>query len=219
MKSIQMKKNICRPLLILFTVFTTTYFFVESTDSFARIIGRCRPTRGQDTNRSERACSLRSQHLENTAKAFEKDVQQRPELANRPFMRVLFWPNLNMGFGHVALEVFRGKKTYDAEPELHVSYAMGNSLYQDLYKHQQLPEVIELPPLSDQNYNNFIKWFNNSPYSGQNRSISYGSDYDPIHHNCANAVFNCLENSGYSLPRSPRIARPRLIRNIAWRLQ
>lgn len=161
---------------------------------------------------------LYQQHLANTESKFKKDLENGWGTNGRTsFVRILYWPNMNMGFGHVVLEAFPNKSS--AIPEIYVSFAMGNDMLVDLQKHGMLPEVIELPTFSEENFHNFVNWFKSSPYIYPRQDgRRYGDDYTLTGHNCAHAVLNCMEKFGYKFRRNYSICRPSVVRSIALNL-
>lgn len=159
---------------------------------------------------------LYQQHISNTAAKFESDLRlgRGGTPGHTAFCRVLYWNNLNMGFGHVAIEVFADKRS--PTPTIYLSYAMGDNLRTDLAKHQKLPEVIELPTMPNQNLQNFRAWFDNCPYN--HRNSGYGSHYNLTKNNCAHAVIYAMEQFGYKFKRSYTLCRPSKVKKIAYRI-
>ncbi|MBF0316268.1 MAG: hypothetical protein HQK50_17845 [Oligoflexia bacterium] len=159
------------------------------------------------------ADALYEQHLEKTKVVFERELSEgrSGNEGAESFVRVLYWPNMNMGFGHVALEIFQGK--LNPTPTRYLSYAMGNNLKVDLQKHGILPEIITLPFISDQTMQNFISWFDHSSYSTARGN--YGSDYALITHNCAHAIFYSLRELSYDIWSSCRLCTPKKIRSMS----
>lgn len=109
---------------------------------------------------------------------------------------VLYWDNMNLGFGHVAIEIRNAATDDDLT---YISYAMGNDYEVDREKHGKDPVRVQLSVPSEEQFQKFLTWYGESPYSNP-MSASYGSDYDLLRHNCAHAALNVLRALGYTLP-------------------
>ena len=140
-----------------------------------------------------------------------------------PRCTVLYWPNKNLGFGHTALFVHSND---NIKKDIYISYAMGNNYLLDINKHEMEPEKFTLPPLKRKNYDNFVKWYEESPYNYRKFNIyyfdtseRYGDQYSFLNNNCAHAVVNSLKAFGYKLKLTPHWGlRPYEVKKEAKRL-
>ena len=133
-----------------------------------------------------------------------------------------YWPNKNMGFGHVALEVAdnnSGKYRY-------MSWAMGNAYYADEAKHLIEPEIIPLPIKSRVQSDMFFEWFERSPYGKRvfthegDFNREYGKEYRLLTNNCAHAVIKGMKALGLNVNSNRHFALlPKEVRKIALKLK
>ena len=120
---------------------------------------------------------------------------------------LLYWDNKNLGFGHVATEIYSGEKS---EPSYYISYAMGNVYEVDREKHGKDPVRLVLPMRSNTELQQFEEWLRSSPYIDP-FTEEYSRDYSMLKHNCAHAALDVLRAFGYKLPiegQAPFALRP-----------
>ncbi len=110
-------------------------------------------------------------------------------------VKVLYWDNKNLGFGHVALRIDSSLREV---PSTYLSFAMGNEFEVDLEKHGKNPHVVEMARRSEQELRNFYDWYLNSNYDDP-YDKNYGGDYNIFSHNCAHAILNALRALNYDL--------------------
>ncbi|MBF0297893.1 MAG: hypothetical protein HQK51_04195 [Oligoflexia bacterium] len=133
------------------------------------------------------------------------------------YCNLLYWGKINMGFGHVALEVFEHDN--QTTPSYYISYAMGNDYQSDLRRINAQPEKIKLPNLDASYFDKFETWFSSVEYS-MTGSPSYGSTYNLTRNNCAHAVRSALVGFGYKVKLPNRWAlTPKGVRKEAYRIK
>ncbi|MBA4697358.1 MAG: hypothetical protein H2069_08240 [Legionella sp.] len=125
---------------------------------------------------------------------------------------VYYWPNCNINFGHVAVEIqpIRNyqliKDPFDrfaVTETFYVSWAMGNNYSSDVHLLEALPKLLILP-VSPMNFElfkaNFIKssyYYDKEEPCGTGKP--YGSGYNFFKNNCADAVEKTLRMAGYCI--------------------
>ncbi|MBF0363179.1 MAG: hypothetical protein HQK49_19310 [Oligoflexia bacterium] len=125
---------------------------------------------------------------------------------------LLYWSNVNMGLGHVAVEIYDNDNDNDQVPTYYMSYAMRNQKDSDLQE-LGVPEVIKLPDVDEATIEKFREWYLNSEYSQPNSS-SYGSTFNLLSHNCSHAALNVIKAFGYKPNMNAHWGQtPRQVRN------
>lgn len=115
---------------------------------------------------------------------------------------VYYWPNKNMGFGHVSMKVktlegyhhqLKDKSIIEKE-SIYISWAMGNNYETDSIKHGIEPIKFELIERS----NDFNTFLNNYKKTDYFRSKT-GGEYSFFKNNCAHCVAKMLKSAGYNI--------------------
>jgi hypothetical protein len=150
----------------------------------------------------------------------DRQLQQTERCEQGAYCEVLYWPNKNLGFGHVALEIYHQSQYPNYFPDIYLSWAMGNNIRTDLRKHEMEPERIKLPTFSLAKFKEVKKWFEDSHYRRIfDKWEEYGMEYSMLNHNCAHAVWDGLKQCGYKLDVSSHWGlRPAEIRDAALKL-
>lgn len=119
------------------------------------------------------------------------------KMSSAAYMNLLYWDNLHMGFGHVAVQVFE----YDdqEQPSFYISFATGNSYQWDLANHGKNPLTARLPPLEWHAFNRFKDWYSKSIYSAPNLP-EYVDTYRLFTNNCAHVAAKMINEFGYQIP-------------------
>lgn len=133
------------------------------------------------------------------------------------YVNVLYWPNSNFGFGHVALEVFFPLNKSD-EGDIYLSWARSNNKFRDMALHKREPKVVTLPISAVKRFLPFIRWSSSCAYSED--AVHYGERYSLFTNNCAHAVVQGLKELGFPLnTKSHRFAlTPRWVYHLAKKL-
>jgi hypothetical protein len=107
-------------------------------------------------------------------------------------VQLRYWPKVNMGLGHVALFITPAQ---NAQP-IYISYAMGNSQMGDSEDFGNDFTTLELKPVTDDKYEEFLTWFKATEFSHP-ESFEYGETYSLVSQNCAHVVLKSLKALGY----------------------